>query len=82
MHLWMEDVNDGCLATCEGTTEKISEFLVGIKPTTSVTLVGCSNLLAMRTPSELCRLTRLFFTQCPASTAGLTMYFSFNVRCI
>ena len=33
MHLWM---NDGCLATGEGTTEKISEFQVGIKPTTSV----------------------------------------------
>ena len=28
--------NDGCLAMGEGTTEKISEFQVGIKPRTSV----------------------------------------------
>ena len=35
-------VNDGCLAIGEGTTEKISEFQVEIKPTTSRTAVGCS----------------------------------------
>ena len=40
MHPWMHDVSDGCLATGEGTAEKISEFQVGIEPTASVTLVG------------------------------------------
>ena len=39
MHPWMNDVVDGCLTAGEGTTEKISEFQVGIEPTTSVTPV-------------------------------------------
>ena len=26
VHLWMNDANDCCLATREGTAEKISEF--------------------------------------------------------
>ena len=37
MHPWMNDVND------EGTSEKISEFQVGIEPMNSVTPIGCSN---------------------------------------
>ena len=40
MHPWMNDVVDGCLTAGEGTTEKISEFQVGIQPTTSVTPVS------------------------------------------
>lgn len=36
MQLCMNDVNDSCLATGKGTTEKIPEFQVGIEPKTSV----------------------------------------------
>ena len=43
MHPWMKDVSDGCLATGEETTLKMSEFQVIIEPTTSLTPVGCSN---------------------------------------
>ena len=50
MHLWMSDVNDGCLVMGEGTIEKISELQVGIEPTTSVTLVGWSNHWTTRSP--------------------------------
>ena len=32
MHPWVNDVSDGCLATGEGTTEKISELQVGTRP--------------------------------------------------
>ena len=35
--------SDGCLATGEGTTEKIPEFQVGIEPTTFVRPVGYYN---------------------------------------
>ena len=43
LHVRMNYVNDGCLAMDEGTSEKISEFQVGIEPPTSVMLVGCSH---------------------------------------
>lgn len=36
MHPWMYGANDGCLVMGEGTTVKISEFQIGIKPLTSV----------------------------------------------
>ena len=36
-------LSDGCFAMGGGTTEKISVCQVGIEPTTSVTLVGCSH---------------------------------------
>ena len=58
----MNDVNDDCLATGEGPTERNSEFQVGIEPTTSITPVGCSNHQATRTPGELGWLTGFFFT--------------------
>ena len=63
MHLWMNDVNDGCLVMGEGTIEKISELQVGIEPTTSVTLVGWSNHWATRTPCKIGHLTGFFLTQ-------------------
>ena len=43
LHVRMNDVNDGCLAIDEGTSEKTSEFQVGLEPLTSVMLVGCSH---------------------------------------
>ena len=43
MHACVNDANDSCLATGEGTAEKILEFQVGIEATTSVTPVGCSD---------------------------------------
>ena len=36
LNFFYDIFNDGCLAMGEGTTEKISEFQVGIKPRTSV----------------------------------------------
>ena len=36
-------VNDGSLATGNGTNEKISELLVGIEPTTSAKPAECSD---------------------------------------
>ena len=52
----MNGVNDGCLATGEGTTQKISASQVGVEPTTSVMPVGCSNHWATGTPGELARI--------------------------
>ena len=51
------------LASGEETTKKILEFQVGIEPTTSVTLVECTNHGATGTPGELGLLTGFFFTQ-------------------
>ena len=52
VHLWVNtgNENDGCLTWGERITERISGFQVGIGPTTSITLVGCSNHWAKRTP--------------------------------
>ena len=58
--------------------EKISEFQVGIEPTTNVTRVGCSNHRATRTAGGGCMKWR-FFTECHASSARLTRRFPFNV---
>ena len=43
LHVVKNGVNDVFLAMDEGTSEKISEFQVGIEPPTSVMLVGCSH---------------------------------------
>ena len=59
----IQHVNDGCLATGKGTIEIISEFQVGIGPTTTVTPVKVSNHCITGTPGEGGLLTGLFFTQ-------------------
>ena len=48
----IQHVNDGYLSIGEGTTENISEFQVGIEPTTTVTPVKGSSHWATGTPGE------------------------------
>ena len=55
MHLWMDDVSDGCLAKGEQTVEKISVFQVGVKPTTSVKPVGWNSEIFSVVPLPVAR---------------------------
>ena len=53
----MNDVNDDCLATGEGTNERISKFQGGIEPMTSGHWSGDLTIGLQETPGELGRLT-------------------------
>lgn len=55
MHVWMDDVNDGCLAKDEGAIEKISAFQVGVKPTTSVKTLGWNSEIFSVVPLPVAR---------------------------
>ena len=55
MHVWMDDVNDGCLAKGEGAIEKISVFQKGVKPTTSVKTLGWNSEIFSVVPLPVAR---------------------------